>query len=230
MKSSITTTSTPGGASLGPSAVLPLVIRTRATRSPALKKTPRKQTPPLAEELSAKVPRLTPWASKYWIDVAEATSTSVNTAPKPDVVAGVVEPGTKKLTSVMLLPRAVKSRCGENVVNVEEYVALMLSNSIGVTVGLDESALTWNPEPGVEKTTPRGEVTLKKSAGRLFGAEEASGTPSQLISRRPLPKDPTTLAFKAPRSVRNASTVPWIAAAFAPHDWRTTAPSGVGSP
>src|SRR6266545_2898318 len=133
MKSSITTTSGPGGKSFGPTAVLPLVIRTRPTRSPALKKTPRKQSPPLEEEPSGKVPRLTFRESKYWIDVAEATSTSVKTAPKPDVVAGVVEPGTKKLTSTTLLPRAVKSRCGEKVVNVVEYVGLMLSKRTGAT-------------------------------------------------------------------------------------------------
>ncbi|MEJ7669268.1 MAG: hypothetical protein WKH97_11140 [Casimicrobiaceae bacterium] len=56
----------------------------------------------------------------------------------------------------------------------------MLANSTGATPAL---ALTWNPVPGVPKTTPRGELTLKKLAGRLLGAESASGTPSQLISR-----------------------------------------------
>src|SRR6266481_1813634 len=62
----------------------------------------------------------------------------------------------------------------------------MLSNWIGATPAL---ALTWKPVPGVPKTTPRGELTLKKFAGRLFGAERASGTPSQLISRRPEPNE-----------------------------------------
>jgi len=42
---------------------------------------------------------------------------------------------------------------------------------------------------------------LKKLAGRRFGAANASGTASQLISRRPLPKEPATLGFKVPRSV-----------------------------
>src|SRR5688572_9646989 len=117
MKSSITTTSTAVGASSGPGAVLPLVIRTRPTIA-APKDTPRKQTQPLEVEPMRNVPRLVPWASKYSIEVPEATSTSVNTAPKPLVVAGVVDPATKKLTSVMLLPSAVKSRCAENVVKV----------------------------------------------------------------------------------------------------------------
>ena len=74
----------------------------------------------------------------------------------------------------------------------------MLSNSIGA--GL--AALTWNPLPWVEKTTPRGELTLKKSAGKRLGAEKAAGTPSQLISRRPEPSDPTTFGLRVPRSVR----------------------------
>ena len=49
-------------------------------------------------------------------------------------------------------------------------------------------ALTWKPAPGVEKTTPRGVFTLKKSGGSRFGAENWSGVPSQLISRRPVSK------------------------------------------
>ena len=77
-------------------------------------------------------------------------------------------------------------------------------------------ALTWKPVPGVDKTTPRGDVVLKKSAGRVLGAACASGTPSQLISRRPLPTDPAVFAFNVPRSVRKASTTDWMAAAFAP--------------
>lgn len=48
----------------------------------------------------------------------------------------------------------------------------MLSNSIGATPAL---ALTWKPDPFVAKTAPRGEFTLKKSAGRTFGAANASG-------------------------------------------------------
>src|SRR3954465_14295226 len=83
-------------------------------------------------------------------------------------------------------------------------------------VPLAAVALTWKPEPGVEKTTPRGEFTLKKFAGNGFGAEAASGTPSQFISRRPLPNEPATFGFKVPRLARKASTVPWMAAALGP--------------
>src|SRR5512143_3008892 len=89
----------------------------------------------------------------------------------------------------------------------------MLANSMGATPAL---ALTWKPVPGVEKTAPRGEFTLKKFAGRMFGAEKASGTPSQLISRRPVANDPAVLGLRGPRAVRYASTADWIDAASAP--------------
>src|SRR5258706_14154326 len=58
--------------------------------------------------------------------------------------------------------------------------------------------LTSKPVPGVEKTTPRGEFTLKKLAGSKFGAAEAPGTPSQLISRRSVPKLPFAPAVVPP--------------------------------
>src|SRR3954453_15599003 len=44
----------------------------------------------------------------------------------------------------------------------------------------------------------------------------ASGTPTRLISRRPLPNDPGVFGLSVPISVRNASTWPWIAPALAP--------------
>ncbi len=44
-------------------------------------------------------------------------STSVNTAPNPLTVAGMFVPGTKKNTSIRLLPMPLKSRCGEKVAN-----------------------------------------------------------------------------------------------------------------
>src|SRR5215471_13427461 len=77
-------------------------------------------------------------------------------------------------------------------------------------------ALTWKPDPGVENTAPRGEFTLKKFGGKAFGEENASGTPSQLISRRPLPNEPGTFGLRVPSAARNASTVPWILAGLAP--------------
>src|SRR4051794_8465954 len=99
----------------------------------------------------------------------------------------------------------------------------MLPNRTGVPVGLALFALTWKPVPGVEKTAPRGLFTLKKLAGRAFGADCASGTPSQLISRRTPPNDPFSPAVvPPPRSALNWSTVGWIAAALAPTAVRTT--------
>jgi len=96
------------------------------------------------------------------------------------------------------------------------------SNSIGVFVGFSLSALTWKPDPGVKKTTPRGEFELKKLAGRLLGAAKPSGTPSQLISRRPFANEPATFGFRLPRSIRNASTAAWISAGASPDPWRSS--------
>ena len=90
------------------------------------------------------------------------------------------------------------------------YCAFKLPNSTGVLVGFAALALTWKPVPvdpaANENTTPRGDVMLKKSAGRLFDADFVSGTPSQLISRRPFANEPALFAFSVPRSVRKAST------------------------
>src|SRR5207302_5691721 len=79
-----------------------------------------------------------------------------------------------------------------------------------------ELPLTSKPLPAVAKTAPRGEVVLKKSAGSAFGAALLSGTPSQLISRRPEPTEPAVFALSVPRLVRKESTVDWMAAALAP--------------
>src|SRR6266542_4373062 len=97
----------------------------------------------------------------------------------------------------------------------------MLPNRTGVFVGLESSALTWNPVPGVKKTTPRGELKLKKLAGKLLGAAKASGTPSQLISRRPSGNDPPT-PLLAPRNVRKALTVARMSDGLAPDASKTT--------
>src|ERR1700748_3111515 len=77
-------------------------------------------------------------------------------------------------------------------------------------------ALTSTPVPGVENTAPRGEFTLKKLFGSRFGAEKLAGTPSQFISRLPVPNEPATLGFRVPSSVLKASTVGVIAAASGP--------------
>src|SRR5262249_33150740 len=58
--------------------------------------------------------------------------------------------------------------------------------------------------------------------GRLIGAEKASGTPSQLISRRPLGNEPATLGLRGPRKARKSSTALWISAALAPPASKTT--------
>src|SRR5437899_3456447 len=97
----------------------------------------------------------------------------------------------------------------------------MLPNRTGVSVRLESSALTWNPVPGVKKTTPRGELKLKKLAGKLWGAAKASGTPSQLISRRPSGNDPPT-PLLGPRNVRKALTVATMSAGLAPDASKTT--------
>ena len=147
----------------------------------------------------------------------------MNTAPKALTRAAVVDPGTKKFTSVIVLPSGVKSFWALNVVKIVGKLGSRLPNLTGVLVELTALALTSNPLPGVLKTTPRGEFTLKKVAGKLLGAENASGTPSQLISRRPLPNEPATFGLSVPRVVRNASTVDWMAVASAPEAERTTA-------
>src|SRR5947209_6976787 len=89
-------------------------------------------------------------------------------------------------------------------------------------------ALTRTADPGVEKTAPRGELTLKNSGGRLLGSARLLGTPSQLISRRPVGKLPATLGLSPPKLARNASTTGCRAAALAPVPDVTTgaAPTG----
>src|SRR5947199_2195965 len=89
-------------------------------------------------------------------------------------------------------------------------------------------ALTRTADPGVENTAPRGELTLKKSGGRLLGSARLLGTPSQLISRRPEGKLPATLGLSPPKLARNASTTGDTPAASAPAPWNTTgaAPTG----
>src|SRR5262245_40856923 len=59
-------------------------------------------------------------------------------------------------------------------------------------------------------------MLLKKSAGRLFGAAKRSGTPSQLISRRPSWKEPPTLLSSPPRKLRNSAIASWMSAGADP--------------
>src|SRR5262245_66555315 len=124
----------------------------------------------------------------------------------------------------MGLSRAVNNRCGLKVRKISEKTGWRLPKSTAVFVGLSLSALTWKPLPGVKNTAPRGELALKKLAGRLFGAEKASGTPSQLISRWPLGNEPATLGFRGPRKARKSSTAAWMSAGTAPDASNPTGP------
>src|SRR4030095_4159973 len=145
-------------------------------------------------------------------------STSVKTLPNPLVVAACAVPGTKKRISVIALASAVNSRGRLKTANLFDASGRRLSNSIGAAPSL---ALTWKPDPGVKKTTPRGEFLLKKLAGRLFGDEKPSGTASQLISRRPSSKEPPTPLF-LPRKFLKPSTSAWMSAGVDPAASKTT--------
>src|SRR5436309_5401032 len=92
----------------------------------------------------------------------------------------------------------------------------MFPNLTGVFVGLTRLALTSNPVPGVKNTTPRGEFLLKKFAGNRFGAEKASGTASQLISRWPVADGGPAMLLGFPKKFLKTFTVFRISAAVAP--------------
>src|SRR5881392_1789643 len=105
-------------------------------------------------------------------------------------------------------PTAMKSFLGEKALNWSARPAL-----------IDAKALlsTRSPVPGVDISTPRFELTLKKDAGKVSTLVRAAGTPSQLISRRPLSVGGELGAFKLPPSaarnlLRVSATVrlsPW---------------------
>src|SRR5262249_17498835 len=106
----MTTASEVGGASGGPSATFPFVIRTRATTLEA-KSAPRNENASLPSSAGT----LSFWrvafaASKNSIVVVLATSTSLKAGRKPRTSAGVVDPGTKKVTSTTFEPTAVNRR------------------------------------------------------------------------------------------------------------------------
>src|SRR6266699_3003538 len=90
-----------------------------------------------------------------------------------------------------------------------------------------------NPVPGVEKTTPRGELTLKKSGLSRLGASLAAGTPSQLISRRaPVASENNPLApatTPPPKATRYASRVGVMLTAFGPVPEKTIGAAGATS-
>ena len=158
-------------------------------------------------------------ASKNSTVVRFATSTSTKITPKALVVPATVVPGRKKLTSVILLFTAVNSRW-----QLKVWKSFGKPNNGGVAP--PALALTRKPEPGVLSTMPRGEVVLKKFAGNRLGSERASGTPSQLTSRRSPPKEPLGPAtVPPPTAARKVSRVGVIAAALAPVASKTTKPA-----
>ncbi len=86
---------------------------------------------------------------------------------------------------------------------VIEMIVAMLSTKISMYFGTSPLPL------------PPGELLLKKFAGNRFGAEKASGTPSQLISRRPVGNVPPT-PLLGPKKFLKASTAVWMSAGVAP--------------
>src|SRR3989442_15652225 len=85
----------------------------------------------------------------------------------------------------------MNSFLGENALNWSASPALIDANAV---------LSTRKPVPGPEKMAPRFELTLKNVAGNVSTLVRAAGTPSQLISRRPLVAGGGFVAFKfAPR-------------------------------
>src|SRR5688572_10550982 len=90
---------------------------------------------------------------------------------------------------------------------MSSYCPLMFANRTPVLVGLSASALTWNLLFFDTNTAPRGTLVLKKSGGSRFGADCASGVPSQLISRRPAAAGGLLPLSGSPSRPRKAVTV-----------------------
>src|SRR3989442_11300168 len=83
----------------------------------------------------------------------------------------------------------MNSFLGENALNWSASPALIDANAV---------LSTRKPVPGREKMAPRFELTLKNVAGNVSTLVRAAGTPSQLISRRPLVAGGAFGAFKLP--------------------------------
>ena len=88
----------------------------------------------------------------------------------------MLDPATTKLTSILLLPIGANRRGGLKTLNSPAYAAF---------TSLKPLSLTRRPVPPVVNNTPRGDLALKKSPGKVSVLVNAAGTPSQLISRRP---------------------------------------------
>src|SRR5258705_4404141 len=134
--------------------------------------------------------------SKYSIVAEPGRSTSANTAPTPFTRPGVSVPTSRNVTSTWLLPTGMNSFLAEKVLNWAASPALTAAKSV---------LSMRRPVPGVEYSAPRFELTLKKFAGNVSTSVKAAGTPSQLISRRPLSAGGELGAFSTPPSaVRNS--------------------------
>src|SRR2546422_11103461 len=83
----------------------------------------------------------------------------------------------------------MNSFLGENALNWSASPALIDANAV---------LSTRKPVPGPEKMAPRFELTLKNVAGNVSTLVRAAGTPSQLISRRPLVAGGEVGAIKFP--------------------------------
>src|SRR5436189_5732228 len=134
--------------------------------------------------------------SRYSIVAEPARSTSTNTAPNPFTRPGVLVPTSRNVTSTWLLPTGMNSFLAEKAVNWAASPALTAAKLV---------LSTRSPVPGVEYSAPRFELTLKKFAGNVSTSVSAAGTPSQLISRRPLSAGGELGAFRTPpRAPRNS--------------------------
>src|SRR6266567_8519826 len=141
----------------------------------------------------------TPLASKYSTRVEPARSTSEKTTPKPLTKPLVVVPTSLKSISSWFEPTAMNSFLGEKALNWSPRPPLTDAKAV---------LSTRRPVPGVENRAPRFELTLKKVAGKVSTLVKAAGTPSQLISRRPLSAGGEFGAFKLPPSAaRNLFSV-----------------------
>src|SRR5205809_5679216 len=137
-----------------------------------------------------------PSTSKYSIVAEPSRSTSTNTAPNPFTRPGVSVPARRNVTSTWLLPTGMNSFLAEKAVNCAASPALTAAKSV---------LSTRRPVPGVEYSAPRFELTLKNVAGNVSTSVSAAGTPSQLISRRPLSAGGEFGAFSPPpRAARNS--------------------------
>src|SRR5213075_3581025 len=128
-----------------------------------------------------------------------ARSTSTNTAPNPFTKPRVSVPTRRNVMSTWLLPTGMNSFLAEKVLNWAARPGLTAAKSV---------LSMRRPVPGVEYSAPRFELTLKKFAGNVSTSVSAAGTPSQLISRRPLSAGGELGAFRTPpRAARNSASL-----------------------